>query len=675
MKLIINNNNFTDIGTVVFYSQDDLGNREYSKVQYRSNSSLLYNRDFSEYDFSYDITKDKFNDKFLVNYLGEKTLKKIGETSNSLEKIESIIFPTSSREDLTEYNDKYFGTTIISNQVFALFKAAAGIKRLELYEGIIDRNNNKSRGSEFMDTDSMAAAGIKPTATPSFILILGEEPDETKSGGDLVSEKELADEVAGEKMIWMLISNNSEVESVNLSYKSWVDSTNPNRNMNKYLLRNDEYWSTKDSIGIIETASSDVPGVLLDANSGTLLGNEKIDDDKLLILGNKRGLIDMYKGAGDYPKYFPFTTYKTGDRVILGGKVWESVSDNNFNSNPALSPKWIQAEYLNINKPIRIVVSVTPEVGGTCNPIGIISIPSVRTPIDFKVYPKPGYTLNEDIPCLLDEKDLTPFPPGNNFHYNVPNDLITVINWEEVLKTNHLIFNLKYTGSYIILKAMISGEKDVYDYDEWERSIGETNLKVSELIIGDKTEYNPYVQEDGRLDVLIDQRAEIRIPELSDYVISRVLAKYENLEEDSEMPEEYYPELIGTVNSIVIPEVKFSAATLTLELSSKRVTISIIEFAGFEVSNNSLKINSGGSATFKFISEDYPNTNLEKVIIEDSQGNSVTINKFTANGSIQSFGSSQVSLRAANINTPEEGEYTLKLMNINYNTTIKLIKI
>ena len=96
----------------------------------------------------------------------------------------------------------------------------------------------------------MAAAGIKPTSTPNFILILG-EPDETTSGEDLVSEKELLDEVTGEKMIWMLISNNSEVESVNLSYKSWVDSTNPNRNMNKYLLRNDEYWSTIDSVGII----------------------------------------------------------------------------------------------------------------------------------------------------------------------------------------------------------------------------------------------------------------------------------------------------------------------------------------------------------------------------------------------------------------------------------------
>lgn len=399
MKLIINNNNFTDIGTVVFYSQDDLDNREYSKVQYRSNSSLLYNRDFSEYDFSYNITKDKFNDKFLVNYLGEKTLKEIGETSNSLEKIESIIFPTSSRENLTEENDRYFGTTIISNQVFALFKAAAGIKRLELYEGIIDKNNNNSKGSDFIDTDSMAAAGIKPTSTPNFILILG-EPDETTSGEDLVSEKELLDEVTGEKMIWMLISNNSEVESVNLSYKSWVDSTNPNRNMNKYLLRNDEYWSTIDSVGIIETVE-DVPEVLIDANSSTLLGNEKIEDSRLLILGNKRGLIEMYKGAEDYPKYFPFTTYKIGDKVILGGKVWESVSDNNFNNNPALSSKWILSEFLNINKPIRVVVSVTPEIGGTCNPIGIISIPSVKTPIDFKIYPNPGYVLNEDVPLSL----------------------------------------------------------------------------------------------------------------------------------------------------------------------------------------------------------------------------------------------------------------------------------
>lgn len=668
MKLIINNNNFTDIGTVVFYSQDDLDNREYSKVQYRSNSSLLYNRDFSEYDFSYDITKDKFNDKFLVNYLGEKTLKEIGETSNSLEKIESIIFPTSSRENLTEENDRYFGTTIISNQVFALFKAAAGIKRLELYEGIIDKNN--SRGSDFIDTDSMAAAGIKPTSTPNFILILG-QPDETTSGEDLVSEKELLDEVTGEKMIWMLISNNSEVESANLSYKSWVDSTNPNRNMNKYLLRNDEYWSTIDSVGIIETVE-DVPEVLIDANSSTLLGNEKIEDNRLLILGNKRGLIEMYKGAGDYPKYFPFTTYKIGDKVILGGKVWESVSDNNFNNNPALSSKWILSEFLNINKPIRIVVSVTPEIGGTCNPIGIISIPSVKTPIDFKIYPNPGYVLNEDIPCLLDVKDLIPFPPSNNFNYNIPNNLITVTNWEEVLKTNHLIFNLKYTGSYIILKAMISGESDVYDYGEWKRKFGENNFIVSELIIGDETKYDPYIQEDGKVDVLINQRAEIRIPELSGYIISRVLAKYENGDPDA--PEIYYPEQINTVNSIVIPEVNFSAATLTLELSSKRVTISIIEFSGFEVSNNSLKINSGGNAVFKFISEDYPNSNLEKVIIEDSQENSLTINKFTANGSIQSFGPSQVSLKSANINTPEEGEYTLKLMNIYYNTTIKLIK-
>lgn len=673
MRLIINNNNFTDIGTVVFYSQNDLDNREYSKVQYRSNSSLLYDRDFSEYNFLYEITKDKFNDDFLVNYLGEKTLSLIGKNSNSLEKIESNIFPTLSRENWID-NDKYFGTTLISNQIFALFKAGIGIKRLELYEGVIDRNNTKGK-SKFIDTDSLSSLEIEQTATPNFILILGES-SETDEVSNLVVEKELQDEISGEKMIWMLISNNSEVEKVNLSYKSWVDSINPNRNMNKYLIRNDEYWSTKDSVGIVETIQ-DLPEILIDTNSGTLLGNEKIDESKLLILKNKKTWIEQFKGSNKYLNYFPYTTYKIGDKVILGDKVWESVANNNFNNNPVLSSKWILSEYLNINKPIRVVVSITPENGGTCNPIGIISIPTTKTAVNFRIYPKPGYKLNEDIPCLLDEKNLIPLPPSNNFSYNVPNDLVTVINWEEILTTNHLIFNLKYIGSYIILKAIISGESTIYNYDDWVK-LNESNFRISELIIGEdsseRIEYDPYVSNEGRLDVLINERAELRIPELSRYVISRVLVEYENIEEGESSSEIYYPVQIDNTSSIIIPKVNFSFGTFILELSNKKVTISIIEFTGFEISNNSLKINSGSNATFKFITNNYPDSNLEKVILEDSQGNSLTINRFSANGGVQNFGASQVSLKLANSKTPEEGEYTLKLMNIYYDTTIKLIR-
>ena len=87
MKLTIGNNNFTDIGTAVFYTQQDLDNRTYSKVQYKSNSSLLYQRDFSEYNFSYEVEKGKFNDEFLVDYLGEKTLNLFEPSSNALEKL------------------------------------------------------------------------------------------------------------------------------------------------------------------------------------------------------------------------------------------------------------------------------------------------------------------------------------------------------------------------------------------------------------------------------------------------------------------------------------------------------------------------------------------------------------------------------------------------------------
>lgn len=666
MRLIINSNNFTDIGTAVFYSQSDLDNREYSKVQYRSNSSLLYNRDFSEYDFSYSITKDKFNDKFLVNYLGKNTLNLIGENSNSLEKIESTIFPTLSKEDWEE-DDKYFGTTLISNQIFALFKGDPGIKRLELYEGIIDSNNISS--SKFIDSDTLQAIGIKQTATPNFILILG-ELDEDSDEDNLVIKKELLDEVEGEKMIWMLISNNSEVEKINLSYRSWVDSINPNRNMNKYLVRNDEYWSTKDSIGIIDNIPN-LPEILIDGNSGTFLGNERIKDDKLLILKIKKNLIERFKGSREFPNYYPFTTYKVGDKVYLGDKVWESVSNNNFNNNPMLSSEWILSNYLENSRPIRVVVSVFPEIGGTCNPIGIISIPSVDTNVTFKIYTKPGYKLNEDVPCILSTETLTPLPSENNFDYNIPENLITITDWRRILLTNNLIFNLSYVGSYVILRVSIAGEKTIYSYSEWGK-LNETNLKILKLITGEGSseviDFNPYITKEGKLKLSIGKKAKLVIPELSRYLISKASLEAED------STNIYYPVQDNGSNIISLPEINFSIATLTLELSLKRVIISIVEFEGFEISNNSIKVSPGGNAVFKFISINYPINNLEKIILEDVQGNSLTINKFSANGSTLDFGVSQVSLSMADINTIEEGEYTLKLMNIYYNTTIKLIK-
>lgn len=668
MRLIINSNNFTDIGTAVFYSQSDLDNREYSKVQYRSNSSLLYNGDFSEYDFSYSITKNKFNDKFLVNYLGKNTLNLIGENSNSLEKIESTIFPMLSKEDWEE-NDRYFGTTLIYNQIFALFKGDPGIKRLELYEGIIDSNNISSK--KFIDSDTLQNIGIKQTAIPNFILILG-ELDEESDEDNLVTKKELLDEVEGEKMIWMLISNNSEVEKINLSYRSWVDSINPNRNMNKYLVRNDEYWSTKDSVGIIDSIE-DLPEILIDGNSGTFLGNEKIKDDRLLILKTKRNLVEKFKGSKEFPNYYPFTTYKIGDRVYFGDKIWESVSNNNFNNNPMLSSKWILLDYLENSRPIRVVVSVFPEVGGTCNPIGIISIPSVDTNVTFKIYTNPGYKLNEDLPCLLSTETLTPLSSENNFDYNISENFITVVNWKEVLQTNNLIFNLSYIGSYIILKANIAGEKTIYSYDEWGK-LNESNLKILKLITGEesseKIDFNPFITKEGKLKLFVGEKAKLVIPELSRYFISKAVLEVE----DSKTTNTYYPIQNNGSNIVLLPKVNFSAATLTLELSFKKVIVSIIESEGFEISNNSIKINPGGGVTFKFISTNYPIGNLEKIILEDAQGNSLTINKFSANGSILDFGASQVSLSIANINTVEEGEYTLKLMNIYYNTTIKLIK-
>ena len=312
MRLIINNNDFTDIGTAVFYSTDSISKKTYSKVLFRSSSSLLYNMNFSEYDFSYNIEKNKFNDKFLINNIGNKTIELFNESTNTLEKLEKIIFPTLGNEEWQNSN-KYFGTTLINNQIFALLFAEAGISKIELYKDFIKKNTDyvydKQNVKEynFIDIDTLVSSNITPIATPYFTIILGQTDDNTDN--NTILEKELEDEISDEKAVWMLISSNNKVKEVNLSYKSWIDSINPNRNMNKYLIRNDEYWSTKNHVNIVNKV--DHINIFVDSTSNTLLGNTKVDDSKLLILNKKKSRVNLFRNNNlDYPEYYKYTNYK-----------------------------------------------------------------------------------------------------------------------------------------------------------------------------------------------------------------------------------------------------------------------------------------------------------------------------------------------------------------------------
>lgn len=684
MRLIINNNDFTDIGTAVFYSTDSISKKTYSKVLFRSSSSLLYNMNFSEYDFSYNIEKNKFNDKFLINNIGNKTIELFNESTNTLEKLEKIIFPTLGNEEWQNSN-KYFGTTLINNQIFALLFAEAGISKIELYKDFIKKNTNyvydkqNIKEYNFVDIDTLVSSNITPIATPYFTIILGQTDDNTDN--NTILEKELEDEISDEKAVWMLISSNNKVKEVNLSYKSWIDSINPNRNMNKYLIRNDEYWSTKNHVNIVNKV--DHINILVDSTSNTLLGNTKVDDSRLLILNKKKSRVNLFRNNNlDYPEYYKYTTYKKGDKVYYSGELYESLSNNNFNELPIISTKWILANVLSTIKSIRIIVSVYPQVGGISDPIGVISIPSIDSDTSFHIKPYPGYVLNEKMPCLISTNPLVPLPSGGVYDYNVPDNIIIVSNWEKVLETNQLFFNFKFIGTKINLFAEI--DNSVVEYKNWISVFNENNFFIEKLIIGKGDNQiiynNPTIDGNSSLVIKTNERAEIVIPELTMYSISEVLIEYDNPGENQ--PSIIYPFSKNTENTIVLDNAVFTTAKMTLKLEKKKVVASIIQFDGFEISNNSLKVDSSGTVEFKFIENEIGPTGkplkyFKEVILEDDKGNSLSINSISANGGIHDFGLSTVSLSVVNgdINPgPSEGVYTLRIVNIFYNTTIKIIR-
>lgn len=684
MRLIINNNDFTDIGTAVFYSTDSISKKTYSKVLFRSSSSLLYNMNFSEYDFSYNIEKNKFNDKFLINNIGNKTIELFNESTNTLEKLEKIIFPTLGNEEWQNSN-KYFGTTLINNQIFALLFAEAGISKIELYKDFIKKNTDyvydKQNVKEynFIDIDTLVSSNITPIATPYFTIILGQTDDNTDN--NTILEKELEDEISDEKAVWMLISSNNKVKEVNLSYKSWIDSINPNRNMNKYLIRNDEYWSTKNHVNIVNKV--DHINIFVDSTSNTLLGNTKVDDSKLLILNKKKSRVNLFRNNNlDYPEYYKYTNYKKGDKVYYSGELYESLSNNNFNESPIISTKWILSSVLSNIKSIRVIVSVYPQVGGISDPIGVISIPSIDSETFFHINSYPGYVLDDKIPCLISTNPLIPLQSGGVYDYNVPENLIIVKNWEKILQTNQLFFNFKFVGTKINLFAEI--DNSIVEYKNWINVFNENNFFIEKLIIGKGDNQiiynNPTIDGNSSLVIKTNERAELVIPELTMYSISEVLIEYDNPGENQ--PSIIYPFSKNTENTIVLDNAVFTTAKMTLKLEKKKVVASIIQFDGFEISNNSLKVDSSGTVEFKFIENEVGPTGkplkyFKEVILEDDKGNSLSINSISANGGIHDFGLSTVSLSVVNgdINPgPSEGVYTLRIVNIFYNTTIKIIR-
>jgi len=258
---------------------------------YGSDSKILDLEDYNEYGWEFIVDKYKFNSEFLLNYLPDSSKELIGNKLEDIDKIEKTLFPTSvNQKEGEKSNIKYFGSITIGRQKLIMISVPRGYNELNLFDTTIDNTN--------------------PRITVTF------------------SEKE---EINSNKIVWFVITSGgkNEVLDINLSFFSWENSINPHRNMNRYLLRNDEFHNTLADLNIFDNLKSDEENPLyVDLSSNTIVGNKRVDvfpeGSRLIILDSngeeKNGIGIEYKDKRLYSMKDFYIGIKTGDTIRLAAK-------------------------------------------------------------------------------------------------------------------------------------------------------------------------------------------------------------------------------------------------------------------------------------------------------------------------------------------------------------------
>lgn len=381
-----------------------------TKVLYYGSSVQFPHIDFSEYDFKFDIDKGKYNSDLKIINASEKTRELVGKDVEELEKLEKVIFPTLSTQDI-ENSYEYFGSMKINNQLLYLLEAGEYINKIEVYEEIIDKNCELG----FVDYDILKQIeGDHEFKEPKYCIYLGplyedarntEEmyydgylpnPDTTSTITSESEWKKLNEEITGSKIIWIYITSDSESvsSSVNISSSSWRLDINPARNKNRVTLRNDDFYKgLKETRNIMEEN-----GYYFDAASKTMLG---------VVSNNESGFLNYLRGKKLEKKYSPNVTYSKLDEVEFKGEVYLSVTDNNIGNYPSITSNWIlKSSYLLEGDVNGIVVSIYPEESKCdVNPGSVFLNDNTKTDIEFSIIEAGEYEFSKIY--LSDEVELS----------------------------------------------------------------------------------------------------------------------------------------------------------------------------------------------------------------------------------------------------------------------------
>lgn len=692
MRTIVNSNNYGDIGTAVFYrwhkyipnniqesdKEELIESCKSDKVQFKGSRQYTSLRDFSEYNFSYDIKKFKFNDTFFINLLDDSSLSLVGKDLDDLERVSDVLFPTITEDSSYEYNETFFGSSLISNQTLIVLNADGndgnreGHWKIELYEEGVESNNDVYGG--FIEVELLENLGIEITNSPIITIYLGPESNVSNNSSDMyysydpmLTEKnsndrlgsseyrKLMEEINMYKVAWILLAlDDSSMSSINLSYRSWIDNINPNRNMKDYIIRNDEYYSTKNNLLTVEKLNEE-SDILIDKNSGTIVGNEKITTLPPILRGK------LAKISNDN-SYSPYIKYSLGDEVTFGVSesnrplYWKSLCENNIGNFPTLSSTWILSNYINSIFTSRISIISSPVNGGYTDPGKSITVSQNTAPKSFMIYCSIGYAINTETP--VSSTNNIPLVTGEYELSN--NNRLTILNWDKLRSSGRLIFNFILIGCSITLNAIDLGGY-VIDYENWKTSTGldEPNFELSKLLVND--EEQPLLDNfTGELTLDPNSKITLIFPELNKYSISKVISNYVRIDQTG--TKEIIPEVNENGESIITDTVDYNNTTYSLELVEKTLTITMIDSEDFEISQAIGRVIYGDDYSVSFYSD---TITLNQVIIS-SRNDSLTLTVADINRDNITFGDSTIEF------TVEDNIYTISMSNVTVSSQISL---
>lgn len=625
MNISVNPNGFNELNTVVLYSapglssfyvplpenciglgeQDRLNSLAGftgSKVLWRGTRNGMGMADLVEYDLRYDISKNDFSSTIIPN-LYSSNLRSILSANGVLEVGDWIV--PSCMPSPNEYEEQWFGSTTINDKTVIIIPADRDIWKLEFYEEPgLETNNTLELSSPWISTSALSAYGFDSEISelPAVTITLGPDPLDPHNPEnfylDIDSRKEkisrpstittlrewgkLVEEITSMKAIVIAISQNSSTPEINLAYKSWSIAPNPNRWMNKSFLRNDKYYSLRDSLRLVEEKEIG-SRMWIDSRNGILLGTNEIPLGNTEILLSK--LNKVKSRITDIDLYSPFRSYSIGEQVRFSNKNWESLVDQNLGNIPTLSPEWgLTSEIENIFTS-RVLFDIEGNIGGSIIPGGYVTILDPKETKVFKVIENLGYKLDSNTPAYTDEgKYITNFKITEEPENNKLVKKISIWGWDQAIKSGHLTFRFSQVGSSVCL---LLGYLDVnYSESDWREIFKEEVLTTPGKIylsIDDKKK--DFIEKNGEYiveDIPINSPVDLYFPELDKYQPSRLVMINSN--GDDGYTSELYPETLPNGGYKFSGVTDFSSGLWTLRLIDRLFTINA-SGSSFEFSN------------------------------------------------------------------------------------------